>query len=82
MFLNRSVQAKKQIGNAFPPIAVKHLYEHLLAHLREVDLAFLPEEVEFPSRQQRQGGRKRGNDNDHDDDEVMIVRSIRNRSGA
>ncbi|KAK6201802.1 hypothetical protein LQW54_009381 [Pestalotiopsis sp. IQ-011] len=81
MFLNRSVQAKKQIGNAFPPIAVKHLYEHLLAHLREVDLAFLPGEVEVPAQRQREG-RKRRNDNDDDDDEVMIVRSIRNRSAA
>lgn len=76
MFLNGLVQAKKQIGNAFPPIAVKHLYEHLLAHLREVDLAFLPEEVEAPAQRQREG-RKRRHDDDNDDDEVMIVRSVR-----
>ncbi|KAH6643308.1 S-adenosyl-L-methionine-dependent methyltransferase [Truncatella angustata] len=36
--------AKKQVGNAFPPIAVEYLYGHLLEQLREEDNVFLPGE--------------------------------------
>ncbi|KAF3001660.1 hypothetical protein E8E14_005605 [Neopestalotiopsis sp. 37M] len=68
-FLAAPTQAKRQIGNAFPPLPVKHLYQHLLAHLREVDLAFFPSEV---------GELNERNDDDNDN-EIVFVRSAEKR---
>ncbi|ETS78461.1 hypothetical protein PFICI_10523 [Pestalotiopsis fici W106-1] len=69
-FLDAPTQAKRQIGNAFPPLPVKHLYEHLLAHLRKVDLAFFPSEI---------GGLDDRVDDDGDDDEIVFVRATKKR---
>lgn len=46
-FVQMQTQAKRQIGNAFPPLAVQYLYEKLLLHLRGVDKACLSKEVEM-----------------------------------
>ncbi|KAH9436928.1 hypothetical protein MCOR02_000592 [Pyricularia oryzae] len=45
----------KQIGNAFPPSAVEHLYKHLLDHLQKVDFVAM-NPSSHPSHQTRPSG--------------------------
>ncbi|KAK9776374.1 putative BAH domain-containing protein [Seiridium cardinale] len=65
-------QAKKQIGNAFPPLAVKYLYDHILRHMRDVDNVIIPGEA----ADEREGGMVESNYNDED---VVFVGSTPKR---